>query len=52
MERAVRRLAHERHPLAEPVRDDEDGHNLRLSLNLLSGDLRDVEQARCTFGVC
>jgi hypothetical protein len=26
MERAVRRLAHEGHPLANPVRDDEDVH--------------------------
>lgn len=26
MERAVRRLAHEGHPLSDPSRDDEDVH--------------------------
>jgi len=38
MERAVRRLAHEGHPLANPTRDDEDVHifvrwELRLPIN-------------------
>jgi hypothetical protein len=52
MERAVRRLAHEGHPLSDPSRDDEDVHifvkwNLRLPRNTPSETV--VESIKSAF---